>query len=208
MKYFIDKVYKIKRESKLLHLHLMFVFIIFFIISIIPNSLYAFDSENCLMCHRYRGLARVDKDGNYRLFYVDETLYNQGPHSRVSCTGCHADIDKIPHDDAEPVDRARRRAEQAFSQELLGPAGPGSRARGSGVGVGPIDEGCRREDCGADFERGRRQRRVRGGTRRQSRVRKGGRRVGEREVDRLRLWTRIPWARPGRGGLRHRSELG
>ncbi|MHC4742167.1 MAG: formate dehydrogenase subunit gamma [Planctomycetota bacterium] len=67
----------------------------------------AADTENCLMCHRYRGLARVDKEGDYRLFYVDEELFGRGPHTRVSCTGCHADIDKVPHDNAEPVDCIR-----------------------------------------------------------------------------------------------------
>ena len=69
--------------------------------------LYAMDAENCLMCHRFRGLARVDKSGNYRLFYVDETLFKRGPHARVNCTGCHADIEKIPHGDAKPVDCLR-----------------------------------------------------------------------------------------------------
>jgi len=59
------------------------------------------------MCHRFRGLARVDKEGNYRLFYVDETIFNRGPHARVSCKGCHADIEKIPHDNAKPVDCLR-----------------------------------------------------------------------------------------------------
>ncbi|MHC4507441.1 MAG: formate dehydrogenase subunit gamma [Planctomycetota bacterium] len=74
---------------------------------LLPQVLYAVDAENCLMCHRFRGLARVDKEGDYRLFYVDESLFNQGPHARVSCRGCHADIEKIPHDNAEPVDCLR-----------------------------------------------------------------------------------------------------
>jgi cytochrome b subunit of formate dehydrogenase len=65
------------------------------------------DAEDCLMCHRFRGLARVDKEGTYRLFHVDETLFNRGPHARVSCRGCHADIDKIPHSDVKPVDCLR-----------------------------------------------------------------------------------------------------
>jgi len=73
----------------------------------LPQMLYAVDAENCLMCHRFRGLARVDKEGDYRLFYVDESLFSQGPHARVTCRGCHADIEKIPHDDAQPVDCLR-----------------------------------------------------------------------------------------------------
>jgi cytochrome b subunit of formate dehydrogenase len=71
------------------------------------RSLQAMDAEDCLMCHRFRGLARVDKEGTYRLFHVDEALFNRGPHARVSCRGCHADIDKIPHSDAKPVDCLR-----------------------------------------------------------------------------------------------------
>jgi cytochrome b subunit of formate dehydrogenase len=73
----------------------------------LPQRLHAMDAEDCLMCHRFRGLARVDKEGTYRLFHVDETLFNRGPHARVSCRGCHADIDKIPHSDAKPVDCLR-----------------------------------------------------------------------------------------------------
>lgn len=84
-----------------------FLALMLIIISIQSQVLYAVDQENCLMCHRFRGLARVDKDGSYRLFYVDEALFSQGPHSRVNCKGCHADIDKIPHDDAKPVDCLR-----------------------------------------------------------------------------------------------------
>jgi len=82
-------------------------FIAFVIVILLSQVLYAVDSENCLMCHRFRGLARVDKEGNFRLFYVDETLFNRGPHARVSCKGCHADIEKIPHDNAKPVDCLR-----------------------------------------------------------------------------------------------------
>jgi cytochrome b subunit of formate dehydrogenase len=107
MKHFTDIDFKITCAAKISNRHFTAGFIIFLITFIMPQVIYALDSENCLMCHRYRGLARVDKDGSYRLFYVDETLYNEGPHSRVSCKGCHADIDKIPHDDAKPVNCLR-----------------------------------------------------------------------------------------------------
>ena len=73
------------------------------IMAALPAWTYAVDAENCLMCHRFRGLSRVDKEGESRLFYVNETLFNKGPHARVSCKGCHVDIDKIPHDNAKPV---------------------------------------------------------------------------------------------------------
>jgi len=83
------------------------------------QPLRAVDPENCLMCHRFRGLARVDKQGTYRLFYVDETLFNRGPHARVACTGCHADIEKIPHDDAKPVNCLRDCHIEEPTREIL-----------------------------------------------------------------------------------------
>jgi cytochrome b subunit of formate dehydrogenase len=83
------------------------------------QSASAADPENCLMCHRFRGLARVDKQGTYRLFYVDETLFNRGPHARVACTGCHADITKIPHDNAKPVDCLRECHIEEPTREIL-----------------------------------------------------------------------------------------
>jgi len=84
-----------------------------------PGAVRAVDAENCLMCHRFRGLARVDKEGTYRLFHVDETLFSRGPHARVTCTGCHADIDKIPHDNAQPVDCLRSCHIQEPTREIV-----------------------------------------------------------------------------------------
>jgi cytochrome b subunit of formate dehydrogenase len=95
------------RNPKILSVRLSLSFLVFIFIILFSQALYAVDAENCLMCHRFRGLARVDKEGNYRLFYVDEELFNSGPHARVSCKGCHADIEKIPHDGAKPVDCLR-----------------------------------------------------------------------------------------------------
>jgi cytochrome b subunit of formate dehydrogenase len=97
----------ITRNSKILCPRLAPSFLALALLIVLSQALYAVDAENCLMCHRFRGLARVDKEGNYRLFYVDETLFSQGPHARVSCKGCHADIEKIPHDNAKPVDCLR-----------------------------------------------------------------------------------------------------
>ena len=85
----------------------------------VTQELYAADADNCLMCHRFRGLARVDKDGKYRLFYVDEEIFSRGPHARVSCRGCHADIDKIPHDNVKPVDCLRDCHIQEPTREIL-----------------------------------------------------------------------------------------
>ena len=94
---------------------------LFALVVVLASSpkLHAADPENCLMCHRFRGLARVDKQGTYRLFYVDETLFNRGPHARVACTGCHADIENIPHDDAKPVNCLRECHIEEPTREIL-----------------------------------------------------------------------------------------
>lgn len=64
----------------------------------------AADELNCVLCHKYRGLSRIDEAGDFRLYYINKGLFNKGPHKRVQCKDCHADIDKIPHDPAEKVD--------------------------------------------------------------------------------------------------------
>ncbi len=55
------------------------------------------DEENCLMCHRHRGIARIDLKGNLRLFFVDEELQAKSVHGRVACRNCHVGITEIPH---------------------------------------------------------------------------------------------------------------
>jgi hypothetical protein len=65
------------------------------------------DESNCLLCHQNRGLSRIDDEGNFKLFYIHEQLYQAGPHRRIECKGCHSDIDEIPHDEAEKVDCTR-----------------------------------------------------------------------------------------------------
>ncbi|WP_457573188.1 cytochrome C [Desulfolithobacter sp.] len=59
---------------------------------------------NCLLCHKYPGLSRVDESGRLKLMFVNEDIFNKSVHSKVKCEGCHTDITKIPHDPAKPVD--------------------------------------------------------------------------------------------------------
>lgn len=66
--------------------------------------LQAADIENCLLCHKYPGMSRIDQDGKFRLFYVNEHTYNQTVHSRTKCQDCHKDIKKIPHENVKKVD--------------------------------------------------------------------------------------------------------
>jgi len=62
-----------------------------------PNIAQAADEENCLMCHKHRGMGRIDLQGKRRIFYVDEELFAKSVHGRVPCRGCHTDISQIPH---------------------------------------------------------------------------------------------------------------
>ncbi len=62
------------------------------------------DELNCVLCHKFRGLSRIDENGRFRLFYINENLFMKGPHKRIMCMDCHRDIKKIPHDPAEKVD--------------------------------------------------------------------------------------------------------
>lgn len=70
------------------------------------------DPENCLSCHRFRGLSRLDSDtGEVRLFScsIEYYAYQQGPHSRLRCTDCHKrdEVAVIPHQVQTPVDCTR-----------------------------------------------------------------------------------------------------
>jgi hypothetical protein len=65
---------------------------------------YAADIGNCLLCHKYPGISRVDEEGQFRLFYVNESIFNNSVHAKVKCEGCHVDIKEIPHKPAEKVD--------------------------------------------------------------------------------------------------------
>ena len=68
------------------------------------NTSFAADVGNCLMCHKYPGLSRVDEEGKFRLLYVNEDIFNKSVHAKVKCEGCHPDIQKIPHEPAKKVD--------------------------------------------------------------------------------------------------------
>lgn len=72
----------------------------------------ASDPENCLLCHRFQGLARLDEDsGDVRLFFISEQFHadGAGPHAALACTGCHerGKVEKIPHDEVGAVDCAQ-----------------------------------------------------------------------------------------------------
>lgn len=82
--------------------HLFLLFLLY--TAFMPIDSLAADIGNCLLCHKYPGLSRIDADGKFRLLYVNEAIFNNSVHAKVKCEGCHPDIKKIPHDPAKKVD--------------------------------------------------------------------------------------------------------
>jgi hypothetical protein len=78
--------------------------LLFFITFSAPSASYAADIGNCLLCHKYPGISRIDEEGQMRLFYVNESIFNNSVHAKVKCEGCHTDIKEIPHKAAKKVD--------------------------------------------------------------------------------------------------------
>lgn len=64
--------------------------------------------DGCLMCHKYPGLGRYEKDAKNRIvkriFYVNDDAHRASYHGRFNCSDCHEGVDKIPHTDAKKVD--------------------------------------------------------------------------------------------------------
>lgn len=79
-----------------------FLTIVFFML--LSPQVYSADELNCMLCHKHRGLSRIDENGEFRLFYINQELFESGPHRRNTCKDCHTDIDRIPHTPAEKVD--------------------------------------------------------------------------------------------------------
>jgi nitrate/TMAO reductase-like tetraheme cytochrome c subunit len=65
------------------------------------------DKENCLMCHKYPYLGRIDENGLRHSYHVDPALFTHSVHRNVGCRECHTTIRRIPHDPiTQPVDCA------------------------------------------------------------------------------------------------------
>jgi formate dehydrogenase gamma subunit len=79
-------------------------------LGVTSSSARAADPENCLSCHRYRGLGRVSEDGEVHLYHVGSDYYDRGlgPHARLRCTDCHtrSEVEVIPHQPVSPVNCA------------------------------------------------------------------------------------------------------
>lgn len=71
------------------------------------------DRDNCLYCHQYPGLSRLDSESSrVRLFYIDPGYVHnlRGPHARLACTDCHnrEEVGVVPHLASTPVDCTRQ----------------------------------------------------------------------------------------------------
>ncbi|MCF7957200.1 MAG: cytochrome b/b6 domain-containing protein [Phycisphaerae bacterium] len=76
---------------------------------LVCSDSWAIDPEGCQVCHRYRGLGRLDDTGKkLNLYYVDPAYYDHslGPHARLLCTDCHdrSEVQVVPHKKTRPVD--------------------------------------------------------------------------------------------------------
>jgi len=69
----------------------IFCFCVFFAFHffLIPAELPAADIGNCLLCHKYPGLSRIDEEGEFRLLYINEHTFANSVHAKVKCEGCH-----------------------------------------------------------------------------------------------------------------------
>ena len=72
-----------------------FCFVLVFIVLSVGLPAEAADKENCLMCHRYRFVGRIDENGKRHNYHVDEKSYNGSVHRNVPCRDCHTYITKI-----------------------------------------------------------------------------------------------------------------
>lgn len=69
------------------------------IISFYVVEVYSLDDDNCLLCHKYRTLSRIDESGKTRIYFINNELFHSSVHGRIKCTECHSGITKIPHED-------------------------------------------------------------------------------------------------------------
>lgn len=86
-----------------MRIYLFIAVMVFSIFLSCGSAMAASDEENCMLCHKYPGLTRINDEGYQRVFYVDSDRFSHSVHERVKCRGCHTDITQIPHKAAKPV---------------------------------------------------------------------------------------------------------
>jgi len=88
------------------------VCVFLFAIFVVNSVAIADDGDGCLLCHKMPGFGiyEVDslKERQRRIFSIDQNNYKYAYHGRVKCTGCHSDINQIPHVDVKKVNCASK----------------------------------------------------------------------------------------------------
>ena len=98
------------------------------------------DTENCLLCHRYPGMGRYDKQGNKRILYVNENNFAHSVHGKLRCKNCHIGLDQIPHTDVQKVDCATKcHIEEPSTNKEFSHINMINKYRSSVHGPGPQD---------------------------------------------------------------------
>lgn len=82
------------------------------LLGLTASAAFAEDADNCLTCHKFRGLSRFDTAAaRVHLYFVDPDYVRdlRGPHARLACTDCHPrdEVTVIPHRDVSRVDCTR-----------------------------------------------------------------------------------------------------
>jgi len=72
---------------------LIFISILFFS----PRPALCADEENCILCHKHKGLSVLDENGDLKSFYVDNKHFEDSMHKKVNCRGCHTSVSEVPH---------------------------------------------------------------------------------------------------------------
>ncbi|MCX5900963.1 MAG: hypothetical protein NTX06_09565 [Proteobacteria bacterium] len=68
----------------------------------------AIDVDNCLICHKHRGMSHIDENNMLRILYISEPIYQNSPHGMLTCRSCHDDVKDIPHKNIQKVDCLRQ----------------------------------------------------------------------------------------------------
>lgn len=79
---------------------------------LLASAARAADPHNCLFCHQYRGLSRVEPGADRVHLYFVQPEYVRaqlGPHARLACTDCHRldEVGVVPHQATTAVDCTR-----------------------------------------------------------------------------------------------------
>jgi len=111
-------MYQLKRISTKL-VFLICLIVVSSTISFTQRSL-AFDEQNCLLCHKYRGLSYIGEEGQLMLLYITEPSYLNSPHALPKCGDCHTDVEGFPHESVKKVDcLAQCHVREPFSEKLF-----------------------------------------------------------------------------------------